>query len=128
MLVPLLALLASAPRAASPPSGHGRPLAITHVTVIDATGAPPLPDRPVIVEGDRIAAVDTAARAAIPKRAEVIDGSGKFLIPGLWDMHGHLTDATEAAFPLLVMNGVTGVRDLGGELDQLDRWRSEIAR
>ncbi len=57
-----------------------------------------------------------------------MDGTGKFLIPGLWDMHGHLTDATESAFPLLIMNGVTGVRDMGGELDQIDRWRTEIDR
>jgi imidazolonepropionase-like amidohydrolase len=41
-------------------------------------------------------------------------------------MHGHLTDATEDAFPLLIMNGVTGVRDMGGNLAQIDRWRSEI--
>jgi len=41
-------------------------------------------------------------------------------------MHGHLTDATEGAFPLLIMNGVTGVRDMGGDLAQIDRWRSEI--
>jgi len=41
-------------------------------------------------------------------------------------MHGHLTDATEDAFPLLIMNGVTGVRDMGGDLAQIDRWRSQI--
>jgi len=43
-------------------------------------------------------------------------------------MHGHLTDATEGAFPLLIMNGVTGVRDMGGDLAQIDRWRSEIEK
>jgi imidazolonepropionase-like amidohydrolase len=41
-------------------------------------------------------------------------------------MHGHLTDATDDAFPLLIMNGVTGVRDMGGDLAQIDRWRTEI--
>src|SRR5262249_47320528 len=51
---------------------------------------------------------------------------GKFLIPGLWDMHGHLTDAGEGAFSQLVMNGITGVRDMGGDLDRVDRWREEI--
>ena len=43
-------------------------------------------------------------------------------------MHGHLTDAMEDAFPMLIMNGVTGVRDMGGDLAQIDRWRTEIAR
>src|SRR5208282_3784384 len=62
----------------------------------------------------------------IPKGALVVNATGKFLIPGLWDMHGHLTDATDSAFPLLIMNGFTGVRDMGGDLDQIDRWRAEI--
>src|SRR5262245_40112423 len=109
VLVLVAALLAGGPRAGSP-SAHTRPLAITHVTVIDATGAPPRPDCTVLVTGDRIAAVDTTAAVAVPRGAQVIEGTGKFLIPGLWDMHGHLSDATEAAFPLLVASGVTGVR------------------
>ncbi|HMD41850.1 MAG TPA: amidohydrolase family protein [Candidatus Acidoferrum sp.] len=70
--------------------------------------------------------VGPSDRVLIPAGVRVIDGSGKFLIPGFWDMHGHLTDATEEAFPLLIMNGVTGVRDMGGDLTQIDRWRSEI--
>ena len=82
----------------------------------------------VLVSGNRIGAVGTAADVPIPPGTETVDGTGKFLIPGLWDMHGHLTDATESAFPLLIMNGVTGVRDMGGELDQIDRWRTEIDR
>ena len=103
-------------------------LVIRHVTVIDATGAPAKRDRDVVIRGGRIASVDSAGLAAPPRDAQVIDATGKFLIPGLWDMHGHLTDATEAAFPLLVMNGVTGVRDLGGDLARIDRWRREIEK
>ena len=101
-------------------------LAITHVTVIDCTGAASQPNSTVIIGNGHISVVGPSDRVTIPAGVRVIDGSGKFLIPGLWDMHGHLTDATEDAFPLLIMNGVTGVRDMGGDLAQIDRWRSEI--
>ncbi len=60
--------------------------------------------------------------------APAIDGRGKFLIPGLWDMHGHLTDAGEGALTQLIENGVTGVRDMGGDLELVQRWRREIER
>jgi imidazolonepropionase-like amidohydrolase len=101
-------------------------LVIAHVTVIDCTGAAAKPNSTVLVTGGIISAVGPSETVTIPSGARVIDATGKFLIPGLWDMHGHLTDATEDAFPLLIMNGVTGVRDMGGDLAQIDRWRSEI--
>jgi imidazolonepropionase-like amidohydrolase len=101
-------------------------LAITHVTVIDCTGAAAKPNSSVLVRGGLISEVGPSETVKIPTGARTIDANGKFLIPGLWDMHGHLTDATEDAFPLLIMNGVTGVRDLGGDLAEIDRWRSEI--
>jgi predicted amidohydrolase YtcJ len=100
--------------------------AITHVTVIDCTGATARPNSTVAVTGGLISAIGPSGTVTIPAGARVVDATGKFLIPGLWDMHGHLTDATEGAFPLLIMNGVTGERDMGGDLAQIDRWRSEI--
>jgi imidazolonepropionase-like amidohydrolase len=102
------------------------PLAITQITVIDCSGAPAQPNATVVIADGRITTVGPSDALKIPAGARVIDGTGKFLIPGLWDMHGHLTDATEDAFPMLIMNGVTGVRDMGGDLAQLDRWRTEI--
>lgn len=101
-------------------------LAINHVTVIDCTGAPAKPNSTVLVDGSRISTVGPSETVSIPSSARVVEAKGKFLIPGLWDMHGHLTDAAEGAFPLLVMNGVTGVRDLGGDLSRIDGWRLEI--
>jgi imidazolonepropionase-like amidohydrolase len=101
-------------------------LALTHVTVIDCTGASAQPNSTVVVAQAHIAAVGPSDAIKIAAGTRVVDATGKFLIPGLWDMHGHLTDATQDAFPLLIMNGVTGVRDMGGDLAQLDRWRSEI--
>jgi imidazolonepropionase-like amidohydrolase len=102
-------------------------LAIAHVTVIDCTGSEAKKDQTVIVHAGRIAQIGRATDVDVPKSTRLIDGKGKFLIPGLWDMHGHLTDAGEASLSLLIMNGVTGVRDMGGDLDLIDRWRSEIA-
>ena len=77
-------------------------VAITHVTVVDVERAASRSDLTVVVNGQRIAAVGPAASAKIPIGAHVIDGRGKWLIPGLWDMHVHTRrpDGTAAAQPL----------------------------
>jgi imidazolonepropionase-like amidohydrolase len=126
LLVLAVAAIAHAPVAAVDRAPPGS-LAITGVTIIDPVAAPES-SMTVVVSGRRITAIGPTGATAVPRGARVIDGAKKFLIPGLWDMHGHLTDATEAAFPLLVANGITGVRDMGGNLGQLDRWRAQIAR
>jgi imidazolonepropionase-like amidohydrolase len=106
-------------------------LVITHVTVIDVTGAAPKPDMTVTVRGGRIAEIKRSSRK-MPKGAQVVDGRGKFLIPGLWDMHVHtnfgdwLPGGKEIILPLFVANGITGVRDMGGDLHLLTEWRSQI--
>ena len=111
-----------APRA-SPAS-----LAITHVSVADGTGAPLQRDMTVLVRGAHIAAVGPSATTSVPSDARVIHGSGRYLIPGLWDMHVHLTVAGRMSVPLFPVNGVTGVRDMGGDLATIDGYRTEIAR
>jgi imidazolonepropionase-like amidohydrolase len=85
-------------------------LAITGVTVIDATGAPARPDMTVVVTGDRIRAVGESGEVVVPKGAQVVDGKGKYLIPGLGDMHVHT--AGPSFLPLYLANGITGVRDM----------------
>jgi imidazolonepropionase-like amidohydrolase len=91
-------------------------LVFTHVTVIDVARGLPQPDMTVVVEGNRIAALAKSAR--IPRNAKIINATGKFLMPGLWDMHAHaLTDNRyQYAFPLLIANGVTGIREMGSNL------------
>jgi len=106
---------------------QGAPLAITDVTVVDGTGDGSRPHMTVVVSGGRIIAVDPVARAVIPPQATVIDGRGKFLIPGLWDMHVHLAKAGASSPGLFVANGVTSVRDMGGDFAVVRRWRDEIA-
>lgn len=109
-----------------------KPLAIHHVTVIDAVSKAPLPDQTVIITGDRITALGPAKRVKIPAEAEVVDATGKFLIPGLWDMHLHLTNqpdqtvSRELLLPLLVTFGVTGVREMGGDWERLQQLRQAV--
>ena len=93
--------------------GQDSVLAITGVTLIDGTGGPARANQTVIVRGDRIAAVGSAAQLRAPGGARVIDGRGKTLIPGLWDMHTHVLAWGAKAFPLLLANGVTTVREAG---------------
>jgi len=104
-----------------------RPLAFTHVTVVDATGAGPQAEMTVVVSGNRITALGKTSKVKIPKGAQVVNARGKFLIPGLWDMHVHLGMCGEACLPTFVACGVTGVRDLGGNLDQIKTWRKQMA-
>lgn len=103
-------------------------LAITHIALADGTDAPLQRDITVLVRGTRIVAVGPSAATSVPGDARVIDGSGLYLIPGLWDMHVHLTVAGRMSVPLFPVNGVTGVRDMGGDLATIDSYRAEIAR
>ncbi len=100
-------------------------LVFTHVTVIDATGAPAKSDMTVVIKGGRIAALGKTANLDTPENAQVVDATGKFLIPGLWDMHVHPLSGKNflALFPA---NGVTGIRVMSG-LPVHKKWRKEIS-
>ncbi|HXC32114.1 MAG TPA: hypothetical protein VNZ56_06540, partial [Verrucomicrobiae bacterium] len=102
-----------------------KPLEITDVTVIDTTGAAPRPGQSVTVEGGRISQVGDAKKVHAPKGAQVVNARGLYIIPGLWDMHVHVWE-TERTFPLFIANGVLGVRNMGGHLEDLKRWRSQV--
>ena len=103
-------------------------LAITHVNVIPMTRDELLvADQTVVVTGDRITAMGLAGSTAIPKGAQVVDGRGKYLIPGLADMHVHLEYFDDPAMlGLFVDNGVTTVRNMDGRPYILD-WKKRIA-
>ena len=116
------------------PSSAADPiLAFRHVNVIDATGSPVRPDMTVLVEGQRIVDLGKSGDVQIPKGAKIVDAAGKFLIPGLWDMHVHtifgdwIPKDENIILPLFVANGVTGVRDMGSDLEAVKQWRSQIA-
>jgi len=95
--------------AASQPKEAPVPLAITGVTIIDGTGGAAKPGMTVLITGDRITEIGKTARVAIPEGARQIKAEGKFLIPGLWDMHTHLE---KEFLPQFVAHGVTGVRHM----------------
>jgi imidazolonepropionase-like amidohydrolase len=110
------------------PTPKSKPLVFTHATVIDATGAPAKPDMSVVIVDGRIIALGKSGRVRTPRAAEVIDATGKFLIPGLWDMHIHSGgyENGKKYFPLLIANGITGIRDMGSPLDEILRLRREV--
>jgi imidazolonepropionase-like amidohydrolase len=101
------------------------PLAIVGATLFDGTGAAVAPDSVVVVRDGRVAAAGPRSRAAVPPEARVVDAAGKWLIPGLIDLHVHLDEIlTPGAFPLF---GVTTVRDVGSRLVTLQRLRARAA-
>src|SRR5690242_6616487 len=108
--------------------GAQQPIAFTHVNVIDGRDSTVRADQTIIVTRNRIAAAGQSSRVQVPTGALTIDGRGKYLIPGLWDMHVHTTIiGGRGTLELYVLNGVTGVRDMAGDWDTLRVWRRAIA-
>ncbi len=103
-----------------------RPLAVTGATLIDGTGAPPLPEATVVIEGGRFSRVGPAATTPLPEGAAVLDARGKFLIPGLVDMHVHVGPPQDEHLPLFLAAGVTTVMDLGGQVADLQGYRAAV--
>lgn len=134
-LLAIAVLLPSA--AAAQVIGSRADLAITGTTVIDVRTGDRRANQTILVVGNRIRAVGPTGTVAIPRDVRVVDGSGRFVIPGLWDMHVH-TIRHDLDFPLELANGVTGVRDMGGStqypppgnwgilFDSLRTWRAAI--
>lgn len=99
----------------------GDSFALTGVTIIDTTDGSTRTGMTVLVRGERIERI--APELKLPDGGEVIDATGKFLIPGLWDMHIHWY--AESYLPLFVANGVTGVRQMfGGSLHHA--WKKKM--
>jgi imidazolonepropionase-like amidohydrolase len=120
----LAALSCSA--AEPPPPAAGAHLAITGVTLIDGTGAPPRAGTTILIQDGRIAAVAPDGEARIPVHATLIDGAGKYVIPGLVDLHAHGT--SDAALAQYLFYGVTSVLQLGGTGASTDAIRDLRAR
>jgi hypothetical protein len=126
------------PIRAAAPNLVSSPIYITHVTVIDTRSGEEDRDRTVIISGNRILDIKDAKQVKPPAGGNTIDATDKYLIPGLWDMHVHirgsingstssLAGENEAMLPLYLTNGVTGVREMGGDLvDLVLQWRAEV--
>jgi hypothetical protein len=99
------------------------------VTVVDVEHGTLIPKQRVVIAGNRIQAMGDIGAVKAPQGAQVVEAQGKYLIPGLWDLHTHLLGyASDVFYPLFIANGVTGIRDAWSEvpLDTLRRWRQEI--
>ena len=107
-----------------PGLAFGQPIAISGATVVDTTGGPSRQGMTVVLDGERIVAVAKDGAADVPQGARLVDGRGKFLIPGLWDMHVHWND--ERYLALFIANGVTGVRVMWGDARHFGQ-RKQIA-
>lgn len=114
------------------PAQAPKAIVITHVTVIDATGAPPKSNMTVVIRGNRITTLGKTGQVNIPAGAEVVEAKGQFLIPGLWDMHVHIFNQVSRRppntwyFPLFIATGVTSVRDMWTkpeDMGQVREWR-----
>lgn len=101
-------------------------LVIRGITLLDGTGGSPRPNATLVIEGNRIVQAGHAADVDVPRGARIVDGEGLYAMPGLWDLHVHLSKAKAEALPLLIANGVTSVRDMGGDLDELRALRRQI--
>ena len=97
---------------AQEPAHSRRAIVFTRATVIDVKNGRPRPDMTIVVVGNRIAALGKAGDVRLPTDAQVVDAAGKYLIPGLWDMHLHWAPWET---PLLVSNGVTVIREMGAD-------------
>jgi len=105
-------------------------IAIRHVTIIDPGSRSVERDMTVVIRGGHISAVRKSHVREIAKSATTVDGTGKFLIPGLWDMHVHLGTSEfdqQQNLRLFIVNGVTGIRVMNG-VPQFHEWRREIER
>jgi len=108
-----------------------QPVVFTHVTVIDVKTGKLSKNMTVIITGNRITSVSKTSKRTIPKNAQLIDARGKYMIPGLWDMHVHALNKPrfETFLPLFVANGITGIRDMATHtpLQEVSQWKNEIA-
>jgi imidazolonepropionase-like amidohydrolase len=131
ILLVLLAVISGCVPARSGSAPVAADLAFTQVNVVDVERGRVLPEQTVLIAGNRIAAVAPAGSVAIPRGTPVVDARGKYLIPGLWDMHAHvLFEGMDGYLALLVANGITGIREMGNSpmpLDEIRRVRGEIA-
>lgn len=120
-----LHLLAAAQTANRTTIEPPRSLALKNVTVVDVKNGKLRRGQTVLIGDNRIVATGKSGAFKIPLDAEVVDAAGKFLIPGLWDMHVHFWDA-DVFYPIALANGITGIRDMGDDLDTLAAYRKRI--
>ncbi|MGE0404927.1 MAG: amidohydrolase family protein [Candidatus Korobacteraceae bacterium] len=111
-------------------TGASETLAITAVTIVDVTAndasSALRSGQTVIVHRGKITHVGPTGKVTVPRGAQYVDGRGKYLVPGLWDAHVHLSNTGPSALPAYVANGITSVRDLGGSISDFRTWERQF--
>jgi imidazolonepropionase-like amidohydrolase len=123
-ILALLLLLPTLLLAGGKSGAQQKILVLVNLTIIDVTGGPAKPNMTVVIHGNHITDLGEFTKVAFPIGARIIDARGKYLIPGLWDMHVHWY--IRDTLTLFTANGVTGIRQMFGNSNLL-RWRDEIA-
>ncbi len=136
-LAVVLAVLLNSPLPDMPRPGVSGDFLIRNVAMVDVRNGQVVPGRDVVVRGGRIDSIGTSTPGSGQSGLVVVDGTGKFLAPGLWDMHVHsLKISPQYTHPLLIANGVTGVREMWGCTplpdnflacgEDIERWRKGL--
>jgi imidazolonepropionase-like amidohydrolase len=127
----VIPIIVTAPLSGADSQTNYGAFAFAHAAVIDGTGAAAKHDQTVLVSQDRITAVGPSGKVRIPRGARIIDATGRFLIPGLWDAHVHTRYEGIDHLRLLVANGITSARNMSAPWDYLPNIlavREQIAR
>ncbi len=101
-------------------------LAIIHASIVDPAVDRVRQDMTVLIKDGRIFRISAAKNTKVPPGTVIFDGTKKFIIPGLWDMHVH-TANPKREFPMFVANGVLGVRNMHGRMENVFPWRKQTA-
>ncbi len=113
-------------------SAKAQTITIVNATVIDVANGKIEPATTIAIQGNRIASITHGANS-VSQAGQIVDAKGGYLIPGLWDMHTHVyfdntsADGTDLVLPLFLAFGVTGIRDMGSDLDSILHAREEVA-
>ncbi len=110
---------------------------IKSINIIDVKSGNVLENRDILIENNKISAIDTTGIIKVNSTALIVNGFDKYIMPGLWDMHTHSNQHSEwLHHPLYIANGVTGIRDMSGQLNERDsywvgskerlRWNTEL--
>ena len=104
-------------------------LVIRNIHIIDVAGGKIVPNQDVVITGDTISYTGNSYTGAVLPNTRIINGKGNYLCPGLWDMHAHVCwdkNNDTLLFPAFLKNGITGIRDMGGDLEIMQRFKSRI--
>ncbi|MBK7233768.1 MAG: hypothetical protein IPH93_16290 [Saprospiraceae bacterium] len=113
---------------AQKPNYESSLLIIRNINVVDVTTGKILQKQDVVVKDQLIIFIGKSFTESVSTNPKYIDGKGKYLCPGLWDMHFHLCwdkNNNTLLYPALLKNGITGIRDMGGDLKIMNSFKAE---